>query len=143
MAKAPAKPRRLSRTSELKQEWEATHARRCHKNKGGYLRVNYLKDYSKRPEWRAKGADFHQTIWNLYRYSTDIRFKHAAQALEHSADVQGRYKISDSTLYRWERDETLAFPQPLIVNRRKLYQLGELVAWERSRAAVARSGRGA
>lgn len=55
-----------------------------------------------------------------------------------SAEVKLRYKISDPTLFRWERDDELGFPQPLILNRRKLYRLGELVAWERSRAAVAR-----
>jgi hypothetical protein len=61
-----------------------------------------------------------------------------------SAAVQDRYKISDATLFRWERDQELGFPQPLILNRRKLYRLAELVAWERSRAAVARrTGRAA
>lgn len=55
-----------------------------------------------------------------------------------SAAVQERYRISDSTLFRWERDPSLGFPQPLVINRRKLYRIAELVAWERSKAAVAR-----
>ena len=38
------------------------------------------------------------------------------------------------TLYRWMRDEKLNFPQPVKINRRWYWKLGELRAWERSRA---------
>ncbi|NKQ85150.1 helix-turn-helix transcriptional regulator [Rhizobium ruizarguesonis] len=48
--------------------------------------------------------------------------------------VATRYQITPVSLYRWERDERLGFPQPMIVNRRKLYKVEELVAWERGRA---------
>jgi len=29
--------------------------------------------------------------------------------------------ISDMTLFRWLRDERLAFPKPIVVNRRRLF----------------------
>ena len=47
-----------------------------------------------------------------------------------SSKVQDRYQRSSTTLRRWERDGALGFPKPLTVNKRKLYRLSELVAWE-------------
>jgi predicted DNA-binding transcriptional regulator AlpA len=41
------------------------------------------------------------------------------------------------TLWRWERDPKIAFPRPMIVNRRKLYRLADIEAWERQQAANA------
>lgn len=43
--------------------------------------------------------------------------------------------ISAMTLWRWERDANLPFPAPLIINRRKFYDLQKIEAWERARAA--------
>ncbi|MDX0467460.1 MULTISPECIES: helix-turn-helix transcriptional regulator [Sinorhizobium] len=48
--------------------------------------------------------------------------------------VAERYKISGMTLYRWLRDPKLAFPQPMVINRRKFFNETELTAWERDRA---------
>lgn len=48
--------------------------------------------------------------------------------------VADRYQITPVSLYRWERDERLGFPQPMVVNRRKLFKVDDLVAWERERA---------
>ena len=46
-----------------------------------------------------------------------------------------RYGVSDRTIARWEQDETLGFPKPMLVNGRKFHPLDELEAWEKSRAA--------
>jgi predicted Rdx family selenoprotein len=55
-----------------------------------------------------------------------------------SAEVRGRYRISAATLNRWDRDEALGFPEPMVINRRKLYPLSKLLIWERSQASAAR-----
>jgi hypothetical protein len=39
-------------------------------------------------------------------------------------------------LWRWEHDEKLAFPKALTINGRKYYDLTEIEAWERKRAAA-------
>ncbi|AWI58995.1 helix-turn-helix transcriptional regulator [Sinorhizobium fredii] len=51
--------------------------------------------------------------------------------------VLDRYHISEMTLHRWQKDEKLAFPKPMIVRRRKFFREDELIAWERQRAARA------
>jgi predicted DNA-binding transcriptional regulator AlpA len=51
--------------------------------------------------------------------------------------VLGRYNITDMTLWRWLVDETLAFPKPMVINRRRYFLETDLVAWERARAAKA------
>jgi hypothetical protein len=51
--------------------------------------------------------------------------------------VQGRYDIADRTLDRWLESQTLNFPRPVVINKRRYWRLGELVAWERTRAARA------
>lgn len=52
--------------------------------------------------------------------------------------VRERYGISSMTLYRWQEDRGLAFPEPLIINGRKLWAESSLKAWERSKAASSR-----
>ena len=53
-------------------------------------------------------------------------------------NVLRRYDgISAMTLWRWERDPVLPFPAPLVINRRKFYELHKIEAWERARAAAA------
>jgi predicted DNA-binding transcriptional regulator AlpA len=42
--------------------------------------------------------------------------------------------ISVMTLWRWERDAKLNFPQPTEINGRKYFDLAEVEAWERQRA---------
>lgn len=51
-----------------------------------------------------------------------------------SKQVMERYQISTMTLHRWERDERVNFPKPLVIHRRKLYSEDDLVKWERERA---------
>ena len=42
-----------------------------------------------------------------------------------------RYTVTPMTIYRWERDPLLAFPQAMIVNGKKFYDVDELEAWEK------------
>jgi predicted DNA-binding transcriptional regulator AlpA len=49
--------------------------------------------------------------------------------------VQDRYGICDRTLDRWIKDESVGFPKPIVVHRRRYWRVGELVAFERRRAA--------
>jgi predicted DNA-binding transcriptional regulator AlpA len=44
--------------------------------------------------------------------------------------------ISEMTLWRWERDKRLEFPRAVTINGRKYYDLAEIEAWERARAAA-------
>lgn len=54
-----------------------------------------------------------------------------------SAQVRDRFKISDTTLFRWTRDKSLDFPQPMKVKRRKLFDEAKLSEWERRRSTEA------
>ena len=48
--------------------------------------------------------------------------------------VKARYGgISDMTLWRWEHNSRIGFPQPLLINGRKFYAVVELEEWERRR----------
>ena len=46
-----------------------------------------------------------------------------------------RYGVSDRTVARWERDPSLNFPQPLVVNKRKYFSEDELTQWDRANAS--------
>jgi predicted DNA-binding transcriptional regulator AlpA len=48
--------------------------------------------------------------------------------------VAARYHVTDMSIYRWERDPRLNFPQPIRIGRRKFWDEADLEAWERSRA---------
>lgn len=49
--------------------------------------------------------------------------------------VRNRYgDVSDMTLWRWLNDPTMAFPRPLVINKRRLWKVDDLLAWERDRA---------
>ena len=47
--------------------------------------------------------------------------------------VQRRYSISDATLWRWLNDSAMAFPRPIVINRRRLFRRDELDAWDLTR----------
>jgi hypothetical protein len=49
--------------------------------------------------------------------------------------VARRYDVCQRTIMRWEVDNRLNFPRPLVINKRKYWALEELEAWERARAA--------
>ncbi|MBY4589459.1 DNA-binding protein [Rhizobium redzepovicii] len=63
-----------------------------------------------------------------------MKQEHSSREYLTGRQVADRYQITPVSLYRWERDERLRFPQPMVVNRRKLFKVVELVAWERERA---------
>jgi hypothetical protein len=48
--------------------------------------------------------------------------------------VLDRYDIVDRTLDRWVDSETLGFPQPVYIRKRRYFRLCELVEWERLQA---------
>jgi predicted DNA-binding transcriptional regulator AlpA len=48
--------------------------------------------------------------------------------------VRERYGVCATTLYRWDRDINLAFPQPVRINGRKYRDEAELDAFDASRA---------
>ncbi len=48
-----------------------------------------------------------------------------------------RYGISDMTLWRWLRDEKMAFPEPMVRNRRRYFLEADLAEWERQRVTAA------
>ena len=47
--------------------------------------------------------------------------------------VCGRYGVSSMTLYRWQRDPTLGFPNPIEINGRRYWYEQHLQKWERER----------
>jgi predicted DNA-binding transcriptional regulator AlpA len=48
-----------------------------------------------------------------------------------SRQVKARYGgVSDMTIWRWLRDRNLNFPQPLVINGRRLWRLDALEDWE-------------
>jgi predicted DNA-binding transcriptional regulator AlpA len=49
--------------------------------------------------------------------------------------VRARYgNVSDMALWRWLRDERLAFPQPIVINSRRYWRLSDLAQWELTQA---------
>ena len=42
--------------------------------------------------------------------------------------------VSDRTIARWERDPSLNFPQPTVINGRKYYEEDQLTEWDRANA---------
>lgn len=55
-----------------------------------------------------------------------------------SADVRRHYAISDTSLWRWLKDESLNFPRPMVINRRRRWRLGDIIAFdERQRQQAA------
>ena len=51
-----------------------------------------------------------------------------------AAHICDRYKISATSLWRYERDPSLGFPKPFVVKRRKLYDEAAVEEWERKRS---------
>ena len=45
--------------------------------------------------------------------------------------------ISDMSLWRWLKDPELEFPQPIRVNRRRLFKEHEIIEWEARQAVNA------
>jgi predicted DNA-binding transcriptional regulator AlpA len=47
-----------------------------------------------------------------------------------AAKVRSRYNVSDQTLWRWETDEKLDFPQAIRINSRRYWRRIDLQAFE-------------
>ncbi|HWJ72930.1 MAG TPA: DNA-binding protein [Kaistia sp.] len=65
--------------------------------------------------------------------------------MEQKADIYltaqqicSRYSIVKMTLWRWLKDDAMAFPKPFVIHRRRYFLETEVVEWERRRAASAR-----
>jgi len=54
--------------------------------------------------------------------------------------VAKRYDVTTRTLPRWDDNDELDFPRPIVINGRKYRRRSELEQWERSRA-VARASK--
>ena len=51
------------------------------------------------------------------------------------AKLKTRYGVTEMSIWRWERDPLVGFPDPIIINGKKFYDLDELEAWEDRRRA--------
>ncbi|RKF22731.1 AlpA family phage regulatory protein [Altericroceibacterium spongiae] len=45
--------------------------------------------------------------------------------------------ISDMSIWRWLNDETLNFPKPIYISRRRYWREAEIITWIEARGAVA------
>ena len=45
--------------------------------------------------------------------------------------VLQRYGVCARTIDRWITDQTLGFPQPIVINRRRYFREARLQEWER------------
>jgi predicted DNA-binding transcriptional regulator AlpA len=46
-------------------------------------------------------------------------------------ELTERYGVASRTIDRWLADADLGFPQPLVINGRRYWDLGEIEQWER------------
>jgi hypothetical protein len=51
------------------------------------------------------------------------------------ARVAERYGVHSITVSRWDADDKLGFPAPVVINRRKYRRRSELETWERAHVA--------
>jgi len=57
------------------------------------------------------------------------------EALLNSAQTKARCgNVTDMCLWRWMRDERVNFPQPVKINRRNYWKLGDIRAWQAAHA---------
>lgn len=50
--------------------------------------------------------------------------------------VRARFgNVSDMSIWRWTRDPKLGFPQPIRINRRRLFKEADIAAFEARQAA--------
>ena len=52
-----------------------------------------------------------------------------------SKQVRARVgQVSDMCIWRWMRDDRVQFPQPMLMNRRRYWKLGDLRRWQADQA---------
>jgi predicted DNA-binding transcriptional regulator AlpA len=57
-------------------------------------------------------------------------------ALLNSAQTKARCgNVTDMCIWRWMRDPRVQFPQPLQINKRNYWRLGDLRRWQEEQAA--------
>jgi predicted DNA-binding transcriptional regulator AlpA len=49
--------------------------------------------------------------------------------------VRARFGVCARTIYRWEADPRVGFPNPIRIHNNRYWRLEDLVRWERARAA--------
>lgn len=54
-----------------------------------------------------------------------------------ASQVLNRYDICEMTLWRWQRDTSLGFPIPLIIRRRRMWDVAELDEFDRRQREIA------
>jgi len=60
------------------------------------------------------------------------------EALLTSAQTRARVGgVSTMCLWRWQRDERVQFPQPIKINNRNYWRVGDLRSWQAARSATA------
>ena len=47
-------------------------------------------------------------------------------------ELAERYHVVSRTIDRWLANADLGFPRPLVINRRRYWDLGEIEQWERA-----------
>lgn len=58
------------------------------------------------------------------------------EALLNSAQTKARCgNVTDMCIWRWLRDPRVQFPQPVKINRRNYWRLGDLRAWQNQHRA--------
>ena len=50
-----------------------------------------------------------------------------------AAQVKQRYSVTDMSIWRWLKDDSLGFPQPIRIKGRRFWRLADLRAWEDAR----------
>jgi predicted DNA-binding transcriptional regulator AlpA len=53
--------------------------------------------------------------------------------------VRARYGVSDMCLWRWLHNETLGFPQPILLGKRRFWKIAELEVWEEGKRSKQKS----
>lgn len=53
-----------------------------------------------------------------------------------SAQLRERFKVSAMTLWRWERDEELRFPEAVRLGRAKRWRRADIEKWESTLARI-------
>ncbi len=71
----------------------------------------------------------------LSQNQTELRRQSAPdlddEALLNSAQTKARCgNVTDMCIWRWLRDPRVQFPQPVKINRRNYWRLGDLRAWQ-------------
>ena len=58
----------------------------------------------------------------------------AEERFLNSREVRRRYSVTEMSIWRWVRDEKIAFPAPTKLGSWNYWRLSDLIAWERRRA---------